>query len=128
MESKYVYKSHADQATVLDRNCMSAENPHAFLCIPRCMTCERELAKVETEATGFELKEKDWDILANAWLDKVQLKCFQQQKCKSCVGVTSHEGQMICAGTADVNTNIRLLHNSHLPSDLYGFLVNFSAL
>lgn len=70
--------------------------------ILRCMPCEREPGKQETEAIGFELKEKDWDMLANAGLDKVQLKCFQQQKCKSCVGITSHEGQTNCAWTAAV--------------------------
>lgn len=129
MESKYVYKSHAEQGTVLDRNCMSGANRHAFPCIPRCMTCERELGKQETETIGFELTKKDWDGLANARLDKVQPKCFQQQKCKSRVGVTSHKGHMICAGTAAANANItRLLQSCHLPSDLYGFLMNFSAL
>lgn len=31
----------------------------------RCMICETELGVQEEEAIGLELKQKDWDILAN---------------------------------------------------------------
>lgn len=42
---------------------MSGANPYAFPCILTGMTCETELGVQEAEA--FELKEKDWDELAN---------------------------------------------------------------
>lgn len=66
--------------------------------------------------------------LINAGLDKVQLSCFQQQKCKPSAGVTQ-KGQMVCAGTAAGNAHItRLTQSCHLPPHLFGFPVHCSVL
>lgn len=42
MESKCVYKSHAEQATVLVKNCVSGANSHAFSHTPRCIRLVKE--------------------------------------------------------------------------------------
>lgn len=83
--------------------------------------CRRQKLLSSRRKTGMY-----WPI--NARLTKVQLNCFQQQKCKPSAGVTQKR-QIICAGIAAGNAHItRLTQSYHLPSFLYGFLVHYSLL
>lgn len=68
---------------------MSGQSPDALPCMPRCITRESKPDKHETEVIHFEHQEKDWDMLANAELDKVQ-QSFQQQNCNYSVGIKQH--------------------------------------
>lgn len=45
--------------------CVCLEQIHMLFLALRCMICETELGVQEEEAIGLELKQKDWDILAN---------------------------------------------------------------
>lgn len=89
--SKYVYKSHREQGTVLGRNCTSGANLHAFPHIPRCMTYERKTGKQEAEASAFELEEEDWDVLANVRPDKLQ-RVFSSRSANPVLGLHHTRG------------------------------------
>lgn len=129
MEWNYVYKSHAEEATILVKNSMSGANSHAFPHTLRCIwpvkeNCisrrQKQLVLSSRSKTGM------W------WLTLGWTKCnqsvFSRRSANSVLGYITW-GKMICAGTEAVNANItRLLQSSHFPSDLYGFLVNFSAM